>query len=52
MQDNRVNVMTIEILAFFVIAASLVLVGFVTGPMVARRVHASNRFSHHPHLYH
>jgi hypothetical protein len=32
------NAMTIEIFSFFVIAASLVLVGFATGPVVARRV--------------
>jgi hypothetical protein len=35
--------MSIEILGFFVVAASLVLLGFASGPMVARRVHAQPR---------
>lgn len=33
--------MTAEVFAFFVLAASLVLIGFASGPMVARRVHAN-----------
>lgn len=35
--------MTIEIFAFLAIAASLVLVGFASGPMVARRVNSPGR---------
>jgi hypothetical protein len=35
--------MPIEILTFFVVAASLVLVGFASGPMVARKVSVSRR---------
>jgi hypothetical protein len=35
--------MTLEVFAFFVIAASLVLVGFASGPVVARKVHADKR---------
>ena len=39
--------MTIEIFAFFALAASLVLVGFASGPMIARRVNSSvHRHSH------
>lgn len=29
--------MTIEVYAFFAIAASLILIGFASGPLVARR---------------
>jgi len=32
--------MAVEIFAFFVVAVSLVLVGFVSGPMIARRVNS------------
>ena len=35
--------MPIEILSFFVIAASLVLLGFASGPVVARKVHIAAR---------
>ena len=35
--------MPIEMLSFLVIAASLVLVGFATGPLVARRVNVEPR---------
>ena len=41
--------MTIEIFAFFVFAASLVLAGFVSGPMVARRVNSSDQRNPHFH---
>jgi hypothetical protein len=37
------NAMTIELFAFFALAASLVLIGFASGPMVARKVHAQPR---------
>jgi hypothetical protein len=36
-----VNAMTIEIFAFFAIAASLVLAGFATGPLVTRRINST-----------
>ena len=39
--------MTIEIFAFFVVAASLVMIGFASGPAVVRRVNSSGyRRSH------
>jgi len=34
--------MSIEIFAFLAIAASLVLLGFASGPVVARRVNSSD----------
>ena len=40
--------MTIEIFAFLAIAASLVLAGFASGPLVARRVNSSGQ----RHYYH
>jgi hypothetical protein len=45
--DKQVNAMTIEIFAFLAIAASLVLAGFATGPVVARRVHTSSQRRYH-----
>ena len=39
--------MPIEMLSFFMIAASLVLVGFATGPVVARKVHIDPRRRFH-----
>lgn len=39
--------MTIEIITFAVIAASLVLAGFFSGPVVARRVNAHPRGYRH-----
>jgi hypothetical protein len=39
--------MTIEVFAFFVIAASLVLIGFASGPVVVRKVHTNT----HRHMY-
>lgn len=45
--------MSIEILAFFVVAASLVLIGFATGPVVARKAHVqSPRLYQRSHPYH
>jgi hypothetical protein len=41
------NAMTIEILAFLAVAASLVLAGFATGPIVARRVNSSGQRHYH-----
>jgi hypothetical protein len=38
--------MTIEIFAFFAFAASLVLIGFASGPVVARRAIAPRRRLH------
>jgi hypothetical protein len=35
--------MTIEIIAFFALAASLVLAGFASGPVIARRVNSPSR---------
>ncbi|MEX2127203.1 MAG: hypothetical protein WD871_03045 [Xanthobacteraceae bacterium] len=46
-EKHRVKAMTIEVFAFFVIAASLVLVGFASGPVVARKLHSNP----HRHLY-
>jgi hypothetical protein len=41
------NAMSIEIFAFLALAASLVLIGFASGPVVARRVNSStHRHSH------
>jgi hypothetical protein len=39
--------MTIEIFAFLAIAASLILAGFATGPIVARRVNSSEQRYYH-----
>jgi hypothetical protein len=44
--------MTIEIFAFLAFAATLVLVGFASGPVVARRVQASHRHTRSSHFYH
>lgn len=44
--------MTIEIFAFFVIAASLVLAGFVSGPLVARRVNSPVHHGHSGYRHH
>ncbi|HEX5779823.1 MAG TPA: hypothetical protein VFY21_13360 [Xanthobacteraceae bacterium] len=41
--------MSIEIFAFLALAASLVLAGFASGPMVVRRVNSSAR--HHSHFH-
>jgi hypothetical protein len=41
--------MGIEIFSFFVLAATLVLVGFASGPVVARRVNSTDR--HHYRSY-
>ena len=35
--------MPIEMLSFFLIAASLVLIGFASGPMVTRKVNVERR---------
>jgi hypothetical protein len=41
------NAMSIEIFVFFALAASLVLAGFASGPVVVRRVNSSaHRHSH------
>jgi hypothetical protein len=40
---DKVDAMPIEMLSFFMIAASLVLLGFATGPVVARKVHIAPR---------
>jgi hypothetical protein len=40
---GQVEAMPIEIFSFFVIAASLVLVGFASGPLVARKVIVQRR---------
>ena len=40
---DEVQAMPIEIFSFLVIAASLVLVGFASGPLVARRVTVEHR---------
>lgn len=37
--------MTVEIFAFLAIAASLVLAGFASGPLVVRRVNSPDRRS-------
>jgi hypothetical protein len=44
---KQVNAMAIEILAFLAVAASLVLAGFATGPIVARRVNSSGQRHYH-----
>jgi hypothetical protein len=41
--------MSLEIFVFFALAASLVLAGFASGPMVARRVNSSARRHSHFH---
>jgi len=41
--------MTIEIFAFLALAASLVMIGFVSGPVVIRRVNSSAH--RHPHFH-
>lgn len=43
--------MTIEIFVFFAIAASLVAAGFVSGPVIARRVNSTHSHFNHPHSY-
>ena len=43
--------MIIEIFIFFAIAASLVAAGFVSGPVVARRVNSSRSHFDRLHLY-
>jgi hypothetical protein len=43
--------MGIEIFAFFTVAATLVLAGFATGPIVAKRVHSSVHRGSHPYRY-
>jgi hypothetical protein len=42
-ESEQENAMTIEVYAFFVIAASLVLIGFASGPLVARHADARGR---------
>lgn len=42
-ERNKVTAMTIELFAFFVIAALLVLIGFASGPVAARNVVPSRR---------
>lgn len=42
-RQDKVDAMSIEMLSFFMIAASLVLVGFATGPVVARKAHIAPR---------
>ena len=43
--------MSIEIFIFFAIAASLIAAGFVSGPVVARRVNSTHSHFDRPHLY-
>ena len=50
-RDKRVNTMTIEIFVFFAIAASLVAAGFVSGPVIARRVNSTHSHFNNPHSY-
>jgi len=55
-REIRVNAMTIEIFTieifiFFAIAASLIAAGFVSGPVVARRVNSTHSHFDRPHLY-
>ena len=46
-ETERTNAMTFEIFAFFAVAASLVMIGFASGPAVVRRVNSSGyRRSH------
>jgi hypothetical protein len=47
-RDHRVIAMGFEIFVFFAFAASLVLAGFASGPVVARRAHVPARQRSHP----
>jgi hypothetical protein len=41
--QTQVDAMSMEILGFLVVAASLVLIGFASGPMVVRKAHVPTR---------